>query len=150
MTEIGSRFVKVGVETERAAQAAAGRDLVAHPVKGVSHRRHGVRRIGAGGREPSEYLIRPREETFSVKRPAHGQHQFDVVLVSQRLHLSKQLDTLPGTTEAKEDLAHPDQRVFVSGVQNQCALEGESRPCEFFPGQARMTEPDAEVHRVRI
>ena len=139
VTEIDAGLVQVRIQPERAADLAAGADVVAQPMQGVAQRSGRLGVVGAPRRGLGEDVSALRVHGLTVERTPHGEHELDIVIVTHGRDLAEELQCRRPLTEAEQRLTHTDERVFVGGIQHDGPFERFAGPGELLSARDART-----------
>jgi hypothetical protein len=150
VAEVDARLDVVVVELQRAAQRRDRRVVVPEPVLRVADegdRLGTLRGLLDGDVEEALGLL---DQPLAEEGAADLQHEIDVVLVAELEHPAKAAQRGLLLPELQERLAESRERVLVLPIQDERLLEGAPRPRELVARQARVSDPDVQLHRVRV
>jgi len=150
VAEVDAGLVEVRIKSQGTANLPSGSDLVPQTMQGVAERGRGVRTVRAISGDLREDVTGVRVEALSIERPPHGQHQLHVFVEAHRLHPFEEMQRGLLFTEPEQGLSHSDQRVFMRGVEHQCAFESASGPGVLLTSQAGVAHPYTELDRIRV
>ena len=148
--EVDPSLKHPGGEPKRPTEMAGGVYLIPQSVEGIPEGCNSLSGVRTGcnqARKNVPGLIKP---SIPIKRPPHGEHQFDIVVEAHALDIGEELQGFFLASETKEDLAHPHHCVLMIGLKFQGVMKGTTRPGEFLPSQSGVSQTDVKLYGIRI
>jgi hypothetical protein len=110
----------------------------------------GLCQLGGLARGDLEELARLFHQLLTKERPTYLQNEIDVVAVAQLEDEPEGTKGLLSLPEFEKRLAQTGERVLVLGVEHECLLEALTSPRVLLTCESRVTNPNVQLHRIRI